>query len=66
MDVNRVVLMSEWRRIAENLGISVPPWKAHACDYCESIGLRFCVNFGTDNAVDIARAHWTNRRKVKQ
>lgn len=45
------------------LDLKVPPYKYFACLYLESHGLRFCVDFGTENAVEKAREHWRNRRK---
>jgi hypothetical protein len=53
----------DWREWATFLGIEVPHWKAHALDYLEAQGLRFCVDFGTDNAVEKAREHWTARKR---
>ena len=56
----------EWRVTAKMIGLTVPRWKSYALDYLESVGQRFCVDFGTDNAVEKARAHWSNRkRKVR-
>jgi hypothetical protein len=57
---------SDWRRTAALLGLRVPIWKAHALDYLERVGQVFCVDFGTDNAVEKARAHWRNRKARKQ
>lgn len=54
--------MSDWRETARMIQLDVPIWKAHALDYCESVGMRFCVDFGTDNAVEKAREHWRTRR----
>jgi len=51
-----------WRDMAAKLGLTVPHWKAHALDYLESRGLRFCVDFGTDNALEKARQDWANRK----
>lgn len=43
-----------WRVTAHLLDLKVPPLTAHAFDYLESKGLRFCVHFGTKNAIDLA------------
>ena len=45
------------------LGLCVPPYQYFACLYLESHGLRFCVDFGTENAVETAREHWRNRKR---
>ena len=34
----------------------VPKLKAYACRFLESRGLRFCVDFGTENAIEKASA----------
>ncbi len=34
-----------------------------ACAYLEARGLTFCVEFGYDNCVEMARAHWLQRRR---
>jgi len=57
--------MESWRELTRKLGIVVPIWKAHALDYLEAAGQRFCVDFGTDNAVEKARAHWTQRKQAR-
>lgn len=54
--------MSGWRETARLLGLRVTGWRARAFDYLESNGLRFCAHFGTDNAVEIARKHWRERK----
>lgn len=40
------------------LGIRVGPKQHMACKYLELTGLRFCVDFGYENAIEIARAKW--------
>jgi hypothetical protein len=52
-----------WRDIAQQIGLQVPNWKAHVLDYLEANGFRFCVDFGTDNAVEKAREHWATRKR---
>jgi hypothetical protein len=34
------------------MGLQVPPHIGIAMDYLEACGLRFCIDFGTDNALD--------------
>jgi hypothetical protein len=58
--------MSAWRDMADRLGLRVPSYIAFACDYLESHGKRFCVDFGTDNAVTLAREHWRSRKLRKK
>jgi hypothetical protein len=47
-----------WRRTAELIQLDVPTWKRPIFDFLESEGFKFCVDFGLDNAVEKARAHW--------
>lgn len=54
--------MRDWRLTCALIGLEVPAWKAHVFDYLESRGFRFCVEFGIDNAVDVARADWESRK----
>ena len=58
-------MTSNWRQMARWIGLEVPAWKVHALDYLERNGLRFCVDFGTENAVEKAREHWRNRKVRK-
>jgi hypothetical protein len=51
-----------WRDLAARLDLKVPHWKAHALDYLESVGQRFCVDFGTENALEKAREHWRENK----
>lgn len=55
----------KWREIAQSMGLDVPHWRAHALDYLETNGFVFLIDFGTDNAVDKARAHWRARKVLK-
>lgn len=48
------------------LGISLTPPQFYACAYLENNGLRFCVDFGYQNAIDKAREHWRKRRKARR
>ena len=51
-----------WRTTARLFHIDVPIWKHGAFDYLESIGQRFCVDFGLENAMEKARADWATRK----
>lgn len=55
-------MRQDWRDLARMICVKVPAWKVPAFDYLTRAGLRFCVDFGVDNAVDKAREHWRNRR----
>lgn len=55
-----------WRETARLIGLRVPSWKAHALTYLERRGFRFCIDFGTDNAVELARQDWRNRRRNRK
>ena len=47
------------------LGLTLTPEQWRACRYLERQGQRFCIDFGYDNAVEKARAHWRARRKQR-
>lgn len=53
--------MTGWRHTVDMIGLEVTDEQAFAMDYLESVGQRFCVDFGVDNAVDKAADHWTGR-----
>lgn len=57
--------MSAWRDLVRKLGIRVPWQKHNAMDYLEARGQRFCVDFGTQNAVEKARQDWRDRRRKR-
>jgi hypothetical protein len=57
---------NDWRRTARLIGLVVSGWRARAFDYLEAHGQRFCVDFGTDNAIEKARQHWAARKKRKR
>lgn len=57
--------MSSWRDIVKWIGISVPTWKHGAMDYLESRGKKFCVDFGTGNAIEMARKDWISRKRKR-
>lgn len=40
----------KYRRICDDLGIVLTPAQDIACAFCERAGLRFCVEFGWQNA----------------
>ena len=48
----------------QRLGIELRPYQRFACQYLESHGLRFLIDFGYGNAVDMARVHWRNRKRT--
>lgn len=48
----------KWRDTARGINVRVSRLTAHAMDYLEAQGLRFCIEFGTENAVDMATDHW--------
>lgn len=54
---------SEW---CARLEIAIDDDQRRAMRYLERHGLRFLVEFGYQNAVDLARAHWRERRRKKQ
>lgn len=59
--------MSEWRELARLISLRVYGTKRRrAFDYLESRGLRFCVHFGTDNAIAVAREHWRKLRRKRR
>lgn len=55
-----------WRQSAALIGLELPSWKAHVFDYLETNGFRFLVDFGTDNAIEKARAHWRSLKERKR
>lgn len=48
--------MSETERICRLIGMAMTGAERYACEYLERHGLRFCVHFGRDNAIDKAAA----------
>lgn len=53
------------REMCRMLGFELKSYVLHACEYLEAHGFRFCVDFGHENATDIARDHWRNRKRSK-
>jgi hypothetical protein len=47
-----------WREVSRLIQIPVPEYLHPIFDFLESEGLRFCVDFGTENARRVARNHW--------
>lgn len=45
------------------LGIELKPYVLHACLYLEEHGFRFCIDFGYENATEMARNHWRKRKR---
>ena len=55
--------MKGWLQTANSIGLAVEGSLRRAFDYLESRGFRFCVDFGTENAVEKAREHWRSLRR---
>lgn len=49
---------SRWREVAELLALDIPEDRHDVFDFLETEGFRFCVNFGVNNALAVAVAHW--------
>lgn len=43
-----------YERICRQIGVELTPFQHWACQYLESHGLRFCVDFGYENCEDKA------------
>lgn len=54
--------MSEFDRICARLCLDLPHYVQCACRYLEDRGKRFCVDFGYQNATELARADWQSRK----
>lgn len=50
-----------WRETVRLLKLQVDPLTAFAFDCLETRGLRFCVHFGTKNAIEKAQDEWLDR-----
>lgn len=61
--MQRTMSGGEWR--CERLGIALTDEQRDAFRYLELFGFRFCVDFGYDNAVEMAREHWENEMPVE-
>jgi hypothetical protein len=48
------------------LGLELTPEQLKACRYLERNGQRFCIDFGYENAMEMARDHWRARRRAKR
>jgi hypothetical protein len=55
--------MAGWRATARSIGLTVEGVLAYAFDYLETNGLRFCVDFGTENAIQKATDHWCGLKR---
>ena len=44
--------MSDFNQLCEILGLELTPMQKICCEGLESSGLRFCVDFGYENAVE--------------
>lgn len=51
------------RDVAAMLNLSLTTEQFRAAAYLERLGQRFCCEFGYENAVEKARAHWLERRR---
>lgn len=51
------------KEMAARLDLSLTTEQLHAAAYLERFGQRFCCEFGYENAVEKARAHWLQRRR---
>lgn len=45
------------------LGLVLTVEQLRACKYLDRAGKRFCVDFGYDNAIELAREHWRQKRR---
>jgi hypothetical protein len=46
------------RHYARLLGLILSDLQLYACEYLESRGLRFCVDFGSENCEALATNRW--------
>jgi hypothetical protein len=65
--MERIADKHSWRRTVELLRppLQIDSLTAFAFDMLEAQGLRFCVHFGTRNAVDMAAQDWVTRMDQK-
>lgn len=61
-----VAPLGSYERTLQLLDMRVTPEQHAAMRFLEREGLRFCVEFGTDNAVAIAREKWNTRRRERR
>lgn len=57
--------MTETEGIAKRIGLDLPTWILPICRYLELRGYRFCVDFGWQNAREVARQHRERERDQK-
>ena len=55
-----------YRAVARVLGLRFTTAQHRAAQYLERQGLRFCVHWGRDNAIALAREHWRARRRRRR
>ena len=58
-------MQTETEALSRQIGLSVPVWKIPICRYLGLRGYKFCIDFGTENARDIAKAHREREREQK-
>jgi hypothetical protein len=56
--------MRTMRDVAALLALPLTTDQLRAGRYLEARGLRFCVEFGHENAIAVARADWLQRRRA--
>lgn len=61
MKPERIAPEHSWIHTARLLRLDLDAVQAFAFDCLEARGLRFCVHFGTKNAVEKASDEWLNR-----
>lgn len=61
----RIAEKHGWRHTAKLLKLQLDPLTVYAFDYLEAQGWRFCVHFGTKNAVERAQDEWLKTMERK-
>jgi hypothetical protein len=57
--------MYQYQRISRMIGLKLGPKQHMAAKYLEQRERRFCIDFGKDNAVEIAREVWRGQVQPK-
>jgi hypothetical protein len=55
----------EYQRICRLIGLKLGPKQHMAAKYLEARGLRFCIDFGKQNAVETTRYLWHRSSQPK-
>ncbi len=55
----------DYQRICRWIGMKLGPKQHMAAKYLEQRGARFCIDFGKQNAVEIARDVWRKQPQPK-